>query len=60
MALALVQGQANEHYIKRIDDTVTNIAGRIINPGLGVSFILGPVRRMENKEVSKIILLLKN
>lgn len=55
VALALVQGEARSNYINMIDNTVTKIAGRVLNPGFGVSFLLSPVRMMEDKKVSNII-----
>ena len=58
VALAAIQGQARSNYINMIDNTVVKIIHRIMNPGFATSFILKPVRVMENSDVGKNIDLL--
>ncbi len=59
VALAVVQGDANKNYITMMDNTVVRIGNRIMDPGLAMGFVLQQVRRMEDKNVTNIIGLLK-
>lgn len=58
VALATVQGEARESYINLVDNTIVQVAKRIMNPGFLLGFVLRPVRFMESKDVSANIDLL--
>jgi len=59
IALALIQEQAHDNYIDMIDNTVVEIAKRIMNPGFIASFLLKIVLMTESHNVDKIIDTLK-
>ena len=59
VALAYATGQGRTNYINLINNSVVTIAKRIVNPSLATSFLLRPVRIMEDRNVSKIIDLLQ-
>lgn len=50
--LANLKYQAFDDYIDVIDDTVVEVAKRIINPGFMAGLILKPVLLMESKNIS--------
>jgi hypothetical protein len=58
-AMALAEGPAEENYVTGLDNTVTAIANGIINPGIWAASLLKIVRWSEEKDVGKIITLLK-
>ena len=60
VALASAAGQGRSNYINLIDSGVVLIGKKIINPGLFTSFLLKPVRVMEDKDVGKILQLLQS
>ena len=59
VALANVQGEGREGYINTMDNTVTEVAHRIMKPGAFVNFILTFVKWFESKDVTKNIGLIK-
>lgn len=59
VALAIMNDAGRDNYISMMDNTVVEIANRIINPGMAMSFVLQPVLLMESKNVSEITDLLK-
>lgn len=59
VSLATFSGHAATNYIGGIDNTVDQIAKRIIGPGVFISLLLKPVKWFEYREVNKITTLLK-
>jgi hypothetical protein len=55
VVLALVQGEARDNYIAMMDNTVVQIADRIIKPPFFTTLLLKIILMMESKNVSKII-----
>ena len=58
-AMAMTEGPAEKNYVAGLDNTVTAIANRIINPGIWAASLLKIVRWSEERDVGKIISLLK-
>lgn len=59
IALSIAGNEAKNNYINIMDNTVVSVAQRVINPGIATSFLLRPVRIMEDKDVRKIIDILQ-
>lgn len=55
LALAAIPQPAVANYIDAMDNTVTELAKRIINPGFGMRLLLNPVLNMEHGSVNAII-----
>ena len=58
-AMALAEGPAEENYVTGLDNTVTAIGNGIIDPGIWAASLLKIVRWSEERDVRKIIGLLK-
>ena len=58
-AMALTEGPAEKNYIAGLDNTVVAVANGIINPGTWAGFVLKIVHWAEERDVRKIISLLK-
>lgn len=58
-AMALTEGEAEKNYTDGLDRSVVQIAGGIMNPGKWTNFMLQFVRWSEQKDVRKVIALLK-
>ena len=59
VALSAIQGPAHDHHLGVMENMVTCIADKVINPGRMTNALLKPVVWMEPKEVHKIMDLLK-
>ena len=59
VAMALTDGPAEQHYVTGLDQTVDSIANGIINPGISAGLLLKIVHWAEERDVGKIITLLK-
>lgn len=58
-AMALTEGPAEKNYIAGLDNTVVAVANGIINPGIWAGSLLKIVHWAEERDVRKIISLLK-
>ncbi|MBX3256086.1 MAG: hypothetical protein KF862_18260 [Chitinophagaceae bacterium] len=58
-AMALTDGEAEKNYINGLDQSVVKVAGAVMNPGRWTGFLLKFVRWSEQKDVKRIIVLLK-
>jgi hypothetical protein len=60
IVLANTDKNVSAGHISQIDTMVTDVAKKIIEPGIWMEFLLKPVRMMEDPDVDKLIELLKN
>ena len=60
LALAALPQAAVANYIDAMDNTVTELAKRIINPGFVMRMLLNPVLKMEHGSVNDIIDMLRD
>jgi hypothetical protein len=60
IVLANTDKNVSAGHISQIDTMVTDVAKKIIEPGIWMEFLLKPVRMMEDRDVDKLIELLKN
>ncbi len=55
LALAALPENATASYIETMDNTVSEIGKRIINPGFAIRLLLTPVLEMEDRNVSNVM-----